>query len=55
MSKAAIRSAENFRYFADQVTAARDGQNLRSPTLVNLTTRMPIGPVGVITPFMLST
>ncbi|MCI2400433.1 5-carboxymethyl-2-hydroxymuconate semialdehyde dehydrogenase [Aliiroseovarius subalbicans] len=59
MSKAAIRGAENFRYFADQVASARDGKNLRSPTLVNITTRMPIGPVGVITPwntpFMLST
>ena len=59
MSKAALRGAENFRYFADQVTSARDGQNLRSPTLMNVTTRVPIGPVGVITPwntpFMLST
>ncbi|MEM7708143.1 MAG: 5-carboxymethyl-2-hydroxymuconate semialdehyde dehydrogenase [Pseudomonadota bacterium] len=59
MSKAALRGAENFRYFADQVTAARDGQQLRSPTLMNITTRVPIGPVGVITPwntpFMLST
>lgn len=59
MSKAALRGAENFRYFADQVSAARDGVNLRSPTLMNITTRVPIGPVGVITPwntpFMLST
>lgn len=59
MSKAAIRGAENFRFFADQVTSARDGQNLRSPTLMNVTTRVPLGPVGVITPwntpFMLST
>ncbi len=59
MSKAALRGAENFRYFADQVTSARDGKNLRSPTLMNITTRVPIGPVGVITPwntpFMLST
>lgn len=59
MSKAALRGAENFRFFADQVTAARDGQQLRSPTLMNVTTRVPIGPVGVITPwntpFMLST
>ena len=59
MSKAALRGAENFRYFADQVVSARDGQNLRSPTLMNVTTRVPIGPVGVITPwntpFMLST
>ncbi|MFK7957122.1 MAG: 5-carboxymethyl-2-hydroxymuconate semialdehyde dehydrogenase [Lysobacterales bacterium] len=59
MSKAAVRGAQNFRYFADQVTAARDGQHLKSPSLMNITTRTPIGPVGVITPwntpFMLST
>ena len=59
MSKAALRGAENFRYFADQVVQARDGQHLQSPTLMNVTTRKPIGPVGVITPwntpFMLST
>ena len=39
--------------------SARDGQHLPSPTLMNITTRVPIGPVGVITPwntpFMLST
>ncbi|WP_299417257.1 5-carboxymethyl-2-hydroxymuconate semialdehyde dehydrogenase [uncultured Sulfitobacter sp.] len=59
MSKAALRGAENFRYFADQVVQARDGQHLQSPTLMNVTSRKPIGPVGVITPwntpFMLST
>lgn len=59
MSKAALRGAENFRYFADQVVQARDGQHLQSSTLMNITTRKPIGPVGVITPwntpFMLST
>ena len=59
MSKAALRGAENFRYFAGQVSAARDGKNLQSPTLMNVTTRVPLGPVGVITPwntpFMLST
>ncbi|MEM7463163.1 MAG: 5-carboxymethyl-2-hydroxymuconate semialdehyde dehydrogenase [Pseudomonadota bacterium] len=59
MSKAALRGAENFRYFADQVVQAGDGQHLKSPTLMNVTTRVPIGPVGVITPwntpFMLST
>ncbi|MEM9578871.1 MAG: 5-carboxymethyl-2-hydroxymuconate semialdehyde dehydrogenase [Pseudomonadota bacterium] len=59
MSKAALRGAENFRYFADQVVQARDGQHLKSPTLMNITTRVPLGPVGVITPwntpFMLST
>ena len=59
MSKAALRGAENFRFFADRAPGARDGQSLPSPTLLNVTTRTPIGPVGVITPwntpFMLST
>jgi 5-carboxymethyl-2-hydroxymuconic-semialdehyde dehydrogenase len=59
MSKAALRGAENFRFFADRALSARDGQSLPSPTLMNITTRVPIGPVGVITPwntpFMLST
>jgi 5-carboxymethyl-2-hydroxymuconic-semialdehyde dehydrogenase len=59
MSKAALRGAENFRYFADECLSARDGQMLPSPTLMNVTTRVPIGPVGIITPwntpFMLST
>ncbi len=59
MSKTALRGAENFRFFADRAPAARDGQSLPSATLMNITTRVPIGPVGVITPwntpFMLST
>jgi len=59
MSKAALRGAENFRFFADKAPSARDGQMLPSATLMNVTTRVPIGPVGVITPwntpFMLST
>lgn len=59
MSKAALRGAENFRFFADQAPEARNGQNLPSATLMNITTRVPIGPVGIITPwntpFMLST
>ena len=59
MSKAALRGAENFRFFADRAPAARDGQMLPSRTLMNITTRVPIGPVGIITPwntpFMLST
>ena len=59
MSKAALRGAENFRFFADKAPSARDGQTLPSETLMNITTRLPIGPVGVITPwntpFMLST
>jgi len=59
MSKAALRGAANFRFFADRAPAARDGHALPSPTLMNITTRVPIGPVGIITPwntpFMLST
>ncbi|MDE0304039.1 MAG: 5-carboxymethyl-2-hydroxymuconate semialdehyde dehydrogenase [Albidovulum sp.] len=59
MSKAALRGAENFRFFADRAPGARDGKSLPSPTLWNLTTRVPVGPVGIITPwntpFMLST
>jgi len=43
----------------DSAAQARDGQHLKSPTLMNITSRVPIGPVGVITPwntpFMLST
>lgn len=59
MSKAALRGAENFRFYADRAPSARDGQSLRSPEHWNVTSRQPIGPVGVITPwntpFMLST
>src|SRR4051812_24189427 len=59
MAKAAIRAAENFRFFADRCGEARDGQNTPSDEHWNVSTRVPIGPVGVITPwntpFMLST
>lgn len=59
MAKAAIRAAENFRFFADKCAEARDGQNTPSDEHWNVSTRVPIGPVGVITPwntpFMLST
>src|SRR3984957_13224151 len=59
MAKAAIRGAENFRFYADRCTDARDGLNLPSDEHWNVSTRVPIGPVGVIapwnTPFMLST
>ncbi len=59
MSKAAVRGAENFRFFADRAPAAADGQSLPSEHHLNYTTRQPIGPVAVITPwntpFMLST
>ena len=59
MAKAALRAAENFRFFADKCTEARDGQSTPSDEHWNISTRVPIGPVGVITPwntpFMLST
>ena len=59
MSKAALRGAENFRFFADRAPAARDGQALPTDEHLNYTSRYPIGPVAVITPwntpFMLST
>ena len=59
MAKAAIRAAENFRFFADRCLEARDGLNTPSDEHWNISTRVPIGPVGVITPwntpFMLST
>ncbi len=59
MAKAALRGAENFRFFADRAPEARDGKVLRDGNQINMTTRVPIGPVGIITPwntpFMLST
>ena len=59
MSKAALRGAENFRFFADRAPEARDGRALRTQGQLNVTSRVPIGPVGIITPwntpFMLST
>jgi 5-carboxymethyl-2-hydroxymuconic-semialdehyde dehydrogenase len=59
MAKAAIRAAENFRFFADKCAEARDGLSTPSDEHWNVSTRVPIGPVGVITPwntpFMLST
>jgi 5-carboxymethyl-2-hydroxymuconic-semialdehyde dehydrogenase len=59
MSKAALRGAENFRFFADRAPDAHDGLALPTRDHLNYTMRQPIGPVGVITPwntpFMLST
>ena len=53
------RAPENFRFFADKAISAQDGLTLPSSTLLNITKRVPIGPVGIITPwntpFMLST
>jgi 5-carboxymethyl-2-hydroxymuconic-semialdehyde dehydrogenase len=59
MSKAALRGAENFRFYADRAPNAADGLSLPTDTHLNYTMRQPIGPIGVITPwntpFMLST
>jgi 5-carboxymethyl-2-hydroxymuconic-semialdehyde dehydrogenase len=59
MSGAALRAAENFRFFADRAPAAADGLALPAAQHMNYTVRQPIGPVAVITPwntpFMLST
>lgn len=59
MRAAAVRGAANFRFFADQAPSANDGLSLPASDHVNYTTRHPLGPVGVITPwntpFMLST
>jgi 5-carboxymethyl-2-hydroxymuconic-semialdehyde dehydrogenase len=59
MKAAALRGAENFRFFADKAPEARDGLSLLQEEHLNYTFRTPIGPVGVVTPwntpFMLST
>lgn len=59
MSGAAVRGAENFRFFADRAPGACDGLALPAAAHMNYTVRQPIGPVAVITPwntpFMLST
>jgi 5-carboxymethyl-2-hydroxymuconic-semialdehyde dehydrogenase len=59
MSGAALRAAENFRFFADRAPGACDGLALPAAEHLNYTGRQPIGPVAIITPwntpFMLST
>ncbi len=59
MSAAALRGAANFRFFADQAPSLGNGQSLPTVDHLNYTTRTPLGPIGVITPwntpFMLST
>lgn len=59
MAKAALRGAENFRFFADRIINAGDGLALPDTGHLNYTLRQPIGAVGIITPwntpFMLST
>ena len=59
MKKAAIRAADNFRFFADKAPEATAGISSFQDEHTNYTSRTPIGPVGIITPwntpFMLST
>lgn len=59
MKQAALRGAENFRFFADKAAEAKDGLALMQAEHTNFTVRSPIGPVAVITPwntpFMLAT
>jgi 5-carboxymethyl-2-hydroxymuconic-semialdehyde dehydrogenase len=59
MSGAALRGAENFRFFADRAPGAANGLSLPAAEHLNYTTRQPLGPVAIITPwntpFMLST
>ena len=59
MSAAAIRGAENFRFFADHAPDAGNGRSMPDEHHVNYSSRSALGPVGVITPwntpFMLST
>jgi 5-carboxymethyl-2-hydroxymuconic-semialdehyde dehydrogenase len=59
MSGAALRGAENFRFFADRAPQAANGLALPAAEHMNYTVRQAIGPVAVITPwntpFMLAT
>src|SRR6201999_2893352 len=59
MSGAALRAAENFRFFADRAPGACNGLALPAAEHINYTIRQPRGPVAIITPwntpFMLST
>ncbi len=59
MAKAALRGAENFRFYADRALDAGNGLSLPDSDHINYTIRQPIGAIGVITPwntpFMLST
>ncbi len=59
MRQAAVRGAENFRFFADKAPEAGNGLALYQDAHTNYTMRVPVGPVGIITPwntpFMLAT
>lgn len=59
MEKAALRGAENFRFFADKAAEATAGRAMPAREHLNYSLRQPLGVVGVITPwntpFMLAT
>ena len=50
MSGAALRAAENFRFFADRAAGAAAGLALPAAEHLNNTTRLLIGPVAINTP-----
>ena len=51
MQNTAKRAAANFRYFAEKARDISAGLSLPTATHDNITTRQPIGPVAVITPW----
>ena len=55
MSKAAVRGAENFRFYADRAPGANDGLSLPTDTHLNYTIRQPIGPAVSYTHLTLPT
>ena len=46
MKQAALRGADNFRFFADKAPEAVNGQALYQDAHTNYTMRSPVGPVG---------
>ena len=44
MAKAALRGAENFRFYADRAPEAQNGLSLPDTGHINYTIRQPIGP-----------
>ncbi len=50
MSKAALRAAENFRFFADLAPTARNGKSLFAPDQMNVTSRSRSGRWGLSRP-----
>jgi len=51
MAKAAVRAAENFRFFADLIVAQSDDTYKVPGSQVNYVNRKPIGVAGLITPW----